>query len=100
MMPGETGLSLTGALRAERADVPILLLTARGAPEDRIAGFEAGADDYLAKPFEPHELVLRPRAMLRRRPLPPPAGPPGPVRPGRPQFDVRRAALPRPRGGG
>src|SRR3954454_876008 len=67
MMPGETGLSLTGALRAERADIPILLLTARGTPEDRIAGFEAGADDYLPKPFEPYELVLRLRAMLRRR---------------------------------
>ena len=51
MMPGETGLNLTEALRAERADLPILLLTARGGPEDRIAGFEAGADDYLPKPF-------------------------------------------------
>ena len=48
--------------------MPVLLLTARGAPEDRIAGFEAGADDYLAKPFEPRELVLRIRAMLRRAP--------------------------------
>ena len=54
--------------------VPILLLTARGAPEDRIAGFESGADDYLGKPFEPRELVLRLRAMLRRV-TPPPAVP-------------------------
>ncbi len=54
MMPGETGLSLTEALRRDKADVPILLLTARGAPEDRIAGFEAGADDYLGKPFDPY----------------------------------------------
>jgi two-component system phosphate regulon response regulator OmpR len=66
MMPGESGLDLTEALRAERLAVPILLLTARGAPEDRIAGFEAGADDYLPKPFDPRELVLRVRAMLRR----------------------------------
>ena len=51
--------------------MPILLLTARGAPEDRIAGFEAGADDYLGKPFEPRELVLRIRALLRRAPPPP-----------------------------
>ncbi len=65
-MPGETGLDLTEALRRERSDLPILLLTARGAPEDRIAGFEAGADDYLPKPFDPYELVLRIRAMLRR----------------------------------
>ena len=62
MMPGETGLELTEAHRRENAVTPILLLTARGAPEDRIAGFEAGADDYLGKPFEPRELVLRIRA--------------------------------------
>ena len=69
MMPGESGLDLTQSLRLEqRHDLPILLLTARGAPEDRIAGFEAGADDYLGKPFEPRELVLRIRALLRRAP--------------------------------
>ena len=66
MMPGESGLELTEALRRDRLDVPILLLTAKGTPEDRIAGFEAGADDYLGKPFDPYELVLRIRAMLRR----------------------------------
>ena len=66
-MPGETGLDLTETMRRERSDLPILLLTARGAPEDRIAGFEAGADDYLGKPFDPYELVLRLRAMLLRR---------------------------------
>ncbi|HYZ60903.1 MAG TPA: response regulator [Acetobacteraceae bacterium] len=98
MMPGETGLSLTGALRAERADVPILLLTARGAPEDRIAGFEAGADDYLAKPFEPYELVLRLRAMLRRRAPAPPLEPQGPVRLGPLEFDVVRGELAGPDG--
>jgi two-component system, OmpR family, phosphate regulon response regulator OmpR len=92
MMPGESGLSLTGSLRAVRADLPILLLTARGAPEDRIAGFEAGADDYLGKPFEPYELVLRLRAMLRRV-APPAAEPSGPVPLGALSFDVERAAL-------
>ena len=71
MMPGESGLTLTESLRREQgSDVPVLLLTARGAPEDRIAGFEAGADDYLGKPFEPRELVLRIRALLRRAPAP------------------------------
>jgi two-component system phosphate regulon response regulator OmpR len=97
MMPGETGLSLTDALRAERTDVPILLLTARGAPEDRIAGFEAGADDYLAKPFEPYELVLRLRAMLRRR-LPPPVETQASIRLGPLEFDVARAELAGPDG--
>jgi two-component system phosphate regulon response regulator OmpR len=82
MMPGESGLDLTAALRRDReGDVPILLLTARGAPEDRIAGFEAGADDYLGKPFEPLELVLRIRAMLRRAVPPPPAVPAPPLSP-------------------
>lgn len=92
MMPGETGLSLTESLRADQADLPILLLTARGGPEDRIAGFEAGADDYLPKPFEPYELVLRLRAMLRRV-APPPADPSGPVRLGPLHFDAERAEL-------
>ena len=93
MMAGESGLDLTAALRRERADVPILLLTARGAPEDRIAGFESGADDYLGKPFEPYELVLRLRAMLRR--VAPPATPEqqGPLRLGALLFDVERAEL-------
>jgi two-component system, OmpR family, phosphate regulon response regulator OmpR len=67
MMPGESGLELTRALR-EKNGVPILLLTAMGEPEDRIAGLETGADDYLAKPFEPRELVLRIRTILRRVP--------------------------------
>ena len=92
MMPGETGLSLTESLRAEQADLPILLLTARGGPEDRIAGFEAGADDYLPKPFEPYELVLRLRSMLRRV-TPPPMDPAAPVRLGPLHFDAERAEL-------
>ena len=98
MMPGETGLSLTSALRTDRPDLPILLLTARGAPEDRIAGFEAGADDYLGKPFEPYELVLRLRAMLRRVAPPVAPEPAGPVRLGPLEFDAERAELRGPAG--
>jgi len=67
MMPGEDGVSLTRALR-ETMDTPILLLTARGETDNRIEGLEAGADDYLAKPFEPKELLLRINAILRRMP--------------------------------
>ncbi len=101
MMPGETGLDLTRALRDEQGhDLPILLLTARGAPEDRIAGFEAGADDYLPKPFEPRELVLRIRALLRRAPGPVAAALPasGPVRIGVASFDLERGELTGPHG--
>jgi two-component system phosphate regulon response regulator OmpR len=67
MMPGEDGVSLTKALR-ETHSTPILLLTARGETEHRIAGLEAGADDYLAKPCEPTVLLLRFNAILRRMP--------------------------------
>ncbi|WP_417838194.1 response regulator [Tritonibacter scottomollicae] len=67
MMPGEDGLSLTASLR-ETMVTPILLLTARGETDDRIKGLEAGADDYLPKPFEPKELLLRINAILRRMP--------------------------------
>ncbi|MEN9061773.1 MULTISPECIES: response regulator [Ponticoccus] len=67
MMPGEDGISLTRAIR-ESSTMPILLLTARSETEDRIAGLEAGADDYLSKPFEPKELLLRINAILRRVP--------------------------------
>ena len=65
MMPGEDGLELARSLR-QTEDVPILMLTAMGEVEARIDGLEAGADDYLAKPFEPHELLLRIRTVLRR----------------------------------
>jgi two-component system phosphate regulon response regulator OmpR len=66
MMPGEDGLNLTHSLKRGNFPTPILLLTAKGEAEARIAGFEAGADDYLSKPFEPRELVLRLQAILRR----------------------------------
>jgi two-component system phosphate regulon response regulator OmpR len=67
MMPGESGLELTRALRAE-GRIPVLLLTAMAEPEDRVNGLEQGADDYLSKPFEPRELILRIRNLLQRRP--------------------------------
>ena len=67
MMPGEDGMSLTAAIR-ETSMTPIMLLTAKGDTEDRIKGLEAGADDYLPKPFEPKELLLRINAILRRMP--------------------------------
>ncbi|MFK7940349.1 MAG: response regulator [Roseovarius sp.] len=93
MMPGETGVELTRALR-EKLETPILLLTAKGETEDRIEGLEAGADDYLAKPFEPKELLLRINAILRRMPEPEPENIApkvlnlGPVR-----YDMERAEL-------
>jgi two-component system phosphate regulon response regulator OmpR len=65
MMPGESGLDFAQDLRS-RSAVPILMLTAQGDPEHRIAGLERGADDYLAKPFEPRELLLRVEGLLRR----------------------------------
>ncbi|MEP2892004.1 response regulator [Tateyamaria sp.] len=67
MMPGEDGLSLCRSLRETHA-TPILLLTAKGETDNRIEGLEAGADDYLPKPFEPKELLLRINAILRRVP--------------------------------
>lgn len=68
MMPGEDGVTLTRDLR-RRMGTPILLLTARGEAANRIEGLEAGADDYLVKPFEPKELLLRINAILRRVPV-------------------------------
>jgi two-component system, OmpR family, phosphate regulon response regulator OmpR len=101
MMPGESGLDLTRSLREEQGnDLPVLLLTARGAPEDRIAGFEAGADDYLPKPFEPRELVLRIRALLRRAPTlaPPAMADSMAIRIGAASFDLDRGELLGPNG--
>ncbi|MET0168821.1 MAG: response regulator transcription factor [Aliihoeflea sp.] len=65
MMPGETGVELTKSLREEK-DVPILMLTALSETDSRVEGLEAGADDYLPKPFDPRELILRVNAILRR----------------------------------
>lgn len=66
MMPGLNGFEVLSRLR-RRSDIPVLMLTARGGDDDRVAGLELGADDYLAKPFNPRELVARIRAILRRR---------------------------------
>jgi len=90
MMPGESGLELTRALRAE-GRVPVLLLTAMAEPEDRINGLEQGADDYLSKPFEPRELVLRVRNLLQRRPATDVAS--KDIRFGGCRFDVVRGEL-------
>jgi two-component system phosphate regulon response regulator OmpR len=66
-MPGESGLDFAADLRG-KSDIPILMLTAMGEPEDRVTGLEKGADDYLVKPFEPRELLLRINNILRRAP--------------------------------
>ena len=68
MMPGEDGLSICRRLRASNDRTPIIMLTAKGEDVDRIVGLEVGADDYLAKPFNPRELLARIHAVLRRRP--------------------------------
>ena len=69
MMPGEDGLAICRRLRAQGETIPILMLTARGDPVDRIVGLEMGADDYLPKPFNPRELLARIQAMVRRQRL-------------------------------
>jgi two-component system phosphate regulon response regulator OmpR len=90
MMPGMDGFELTGAVR-EKGEVPIILLTARGEADDRIRGLSLGADDYLPKPFEPEELVLRIRSILKR------ARPTGPahakVRFGGWEYDLHQETL-------
>ena len=91
MMPGESGLELTQAIRAQ-SQIPILMLTARSEPEDRIAGLENGADDYLAKPFEPRELLLRCSALLRRTVVPQ-RSPHREVKMGETLFDPERGEL-------
>jgi two-component system OmpR family response regulator len=78
MLPGEDGLSLCRRLRAtpQTAQTPVIMLTAMGEETDRIVGLEMGADDYLAKPFSPRELLARIKAVLRRVSAPPVAGAP------------------------
>jgi len=93
MMPGEDGVSFIRRIRPE-VPTPVLLLTARSSTEDRIAGLEAGADDYLAKPFEPRELLLRIGAILRRAgPTPAPATPPRTLSLGATRYDLTRGEL-------
>lgn len=93
MMPGEDGMSLTRSLRAGGDRVPILLLTARGEVDDRIRGLEAGADDYLSKPFEPRELLLRVGSILRRAPRDDAEPAPTTLRLGPFTWDIARAEL-------
>ena len=69
MLPGEDGLSITRRLRSLNHHLPIIMLSARGDEVDRIVGLEVGADDYLAKPFSPRELLARIRSVLRRSPI-------------------------------
>jgi len=90
MMPGEDGFSFTRWVR-KQGSTPVLILTARGLPTDRIEGLSIGADDYLAKPFEPQELLLRVEAVLRRA-GPKPSGP-RKIHLGEYEFDLDRAEL-------
>ncbi len=89
MLPGEDGLSLCRRLRAEGRYLPLLMLTARGDEADRIVGLDIGADDYLAKPFNPRELVARINAIMRRQNTPPEKK----LRFGRYQLDLHERTL-------
>ncbi len=92
MMPGESGVELAAAVRAT-SDVPILMLTALTEVEDRVRGLEAGADDYLAKPYEPRELLLRIASILRRATPRVPRGEAAAVRFGPFTFTAERGEL-------
>jgi two-component system phosphate regulon response regulator OmpR len=95
MMPGQDGVSFTAELR-ERMDLPVLLLTARGEIEDRVNGLAVGADDYLVKPFDPRELLLRIATILRRATPATPASPERrPLRLGALTYDPERQELKR-----
>ncbi len=85
MMPGEDGLSIVRRLRGARDHTPIIMLTAKGEDIDRIVGLEVGADDYLAKPFNPRELLARIHAVLRRQP--------SPALPGAPSSQVEQVSF-------
>lgn len=91
MMPGETGLDLADSLRKEGSRIPILMLTALAEPDDRIRGLETGVDDYLSKPYEPRELLLRMHNILRRRD--PSTGPRDEVKMGEFVFHIARGEL-------
>jgi two-component system, OmpR family, phosphate regulon response regulator OmpR len=91
MMPGENGLSFATNLRANGSAVPILMLSARSDASDRIQGLATGSDDYVGKPFEPEELLLRLRNLLRRTSKP--AGPIKAVRFGECVFEMENGAL-------
>jgi two-component system, OmpR family, phosphate regulon response regulator OmpR len=98
MMPGEDGFSLVRWLREQKGHAgrtPVLMLTARGLSEDRIEGLKLGADDYLAKPFEPEELLLRIEAILRRAQGRPAASAAAPLSLGLCRFDPERGELTR-----
>ena len=92
MMPGEDGITLTRDLRRTMT-MPILLLTAKGESINKIEGFEAGADDYLVKPFEPKELLLRINAILRRVPTQSTAAAPKVLHMGAVRYDMERGEL-------
>ena len=91
MMPGETGLQFTTSMRNGGSDVPVLMLSALADTDDRIAGLSTGSDDYLVKPFEPRELLLRIKNLLRRATVVQPAT--TDVRFGEFQFNVPRGEL-------
>jgi two-component system phosphate regulon response regulator OmpR len=91
MMPGESGLQLARALRDQNGAIPILMLSALADPSDRIEGLMSGSDDYLSKPFEPRELLLRVRSLLRR--AAPAALEPEDARFGDCVFNVKRGEL-------
>ncbi len=95
MMPGEDGVSFLADVRRDSWEPPVVMLTAMDAPEDRIQGLQAGADDYLPKPFEPRELLLRIENILRRRAPSADTGGPARVRLGPMSFDPATGELAR-----
>jgi two-component system phosphate regulon response regulator OmpR len=95
MMPGQDGISFTAELRRQTTELPILLLTARGESDDRVSGLAAGADDYLVKPFDPRELLLRIATILRRAAPTKAPSPPQRLRFGPFTFDPARRELKR-----
>lgn len=92
MMPGQSGFSFAADMRKD-SDVPILMLTARASADDRVRGLEAGADDYLTKPYEPRELLLRIASILRRSAPKAEKPEPGVIRFGAFSFNLERAEL-------